>query len=218
MTGTQVRVVTLRTAAHAPRAASGKDSSMTTTTEVDGDQNVIEPSTATTAAKGSDGPVNPVPRECQPNPTFRQRSPTSVLSGSSPPPASAGDPSSGKSVTTLSTAAARTTQMPPSARNEARAIGASSTRASSTSREVVRCSCTRRQLIRSGSIAAQPSFRFAARVFRARPTPPPNATANAAASSPPTAAGCFATRWPIARPRANGTRVSQWIQRTPADE
>lgn len=84
--------------------------------------------------------------------------------------------------------------MPPSLRNDARAIGASSARASSTSREVVRCSCTRRQLTRSGSTAAQPSFFVRARFLRARPVPPPNATANAAESSGTTAAGCFATR------------------------
>lgn len=66
MTGTHLRVVTLRTANQAPRADSGNATSITSTTDVDGDQNTIEPSTASTAAKGSDGPVKPVPRECQP--------------------------------------------------------------------------------------------------------------------------------------------------------
>lgn len=95
MTGTQVRVVTLRTANQAPSADSGNATSMTSTTAVDGDQNTIEPSTASTAAKGSDGPVKPVPSEWKPYPTFCQSCPGVAESGRRPPPVRAGDPSSG---------------------------------------------------------------------------------------------------------------------------
>ncbi|MBK0296120.1 hypothetical protein IAE22_28000, partial [Bacillus sp. S34] len=63
MTVTQVRVVTLRTANQAPSAATGNATSMTSTTEVDGDQNVMDPRTATTAANctgPTTGPTAPV--------------------------------------------------------------------------------------------------------------------------------------------------------------
>lgn len=56
----------LRAANQAPRADTGSATKKKMTIAVDGDQKVIEPSTATMPANGSEGPTKPVPISCQP--------------------------------------------------------------------------------------------------------------------------------------------------------
>ncbi|MGT2425221.1 hypothetical protein [Amnibacterium kyonggiense] len=69
-------------ASQPPAAAIGSASTQSATIAADGCQNVIEPRTARTAAKGSAGPTKPLPSGWTPQPTLRQ-SESTVPRGSS---------------------------------------------------------------------------------------------------------------------------------------
>ncbi len=174
---------------------------------VDGDQNVRLPSTASTAANGSDGPVNPAPRSCQVQPTWLHSSPTVVLSGSRPPPVRAGLSATWENIRAPMPSAISTTHAPPPEKKPGRSVRRSGWPERAWARRSLSCVAVRR----SGAIASQPTRRLARRVRRAAGTVPSNAARRPEASSPPIQPGRLARRCPIERSTASGTSESQWM-------
>lgn len=194
---------------HAPSAARGRAVNQSSTRENEGFQAVRLPSTATTALKGSAGPLRPTAPSRGPMTRFVHRAGTEPPIGRSAPPRMTSVCRSLQKTITPSTPAARTTHAPPPAKNDARTSSGSTSTPDSCSRRAARRSRISSLGTRSDAIADHGIRRERRSRRRAGATVRSKAAANPLANSPPIRFGRLPTRWPIERTTARGTSASQ---------